>query len=512
MKLKKELKKIILCSIVLAAALIGITVKANTPDSFVLNKGRQINGDYYGGHDIVPGDGFIPIYFPIKYTDNNYLVFCSGDRSADATPGSTFNKTSFVRSNDGAAVAGVIKLGVGENATTDKSDEDIFLTQLAIWKVLAPNAGNAFPATENAILNNEVQKNKYNKLIAAGEEARSRYEDIKNFNITLNTSKLEFALKDGVYESQVIKVSGKEIKAIETSVDIGEVVKKDGGYVIRIAKEKLSIGKNTVTFKIDAISNTIKIAQNYSNGNDDQQTTTTTLFEDYNNASSKTIKGVINIVKISKVDATNEKELPGATLIIKDENGKEVAKWVSTNEPNYISLAPGTYTLTEFQAPNGYITSAETITFIVNEEGKVDSPVVMKNYPLGKVFISKQDITTKKELPDATLILKDENGNQIEKWISGSEPHQISGLEPGKYYLTELLAPDGYIKSEETIEFEVDEEGNVKEPVIMYNKRIPKVPVPKTSSFKTITTSIIGITTIIIGAVTIYRVYKKNEA
>ena len=512
MKFYKSIKKIVLCSIILAATLIGITVNAKTPDSFVLNKGRQINGDYNGGHDIVPGDGFIPIYFPIKYTENNYLVFCSGDRSADATPGSTFTKTNFVRSNDGAAVAGVIKLGVGENATTDKSDEDIFLTQLAIWKVLAPNAGNAFPATENAILNNEVQKNKYNKLIAAGEDARSRYDDIKNFNITLNTDKLEFTLNDNVYESQVIKVSGKEIKAIETSVDIGEVVKKDGGYVIRIAKDILSIGKNTVTLKIDAVSNTIEIAQNYTNGNEDQQTTTTTIFEHYNNTTSKTIKGIINIVKISKVDATNEEELPGATLIIKDANGKEVAQWVSTNEPNYISLDPGTYTLTEFQAPNGYITSTETITFTVNEEGKVDSPVVMKNYPLGEVFISKQDITTKKELPNAHLILKDANGNQIEKWISGDQPHPISGLEPGKYYLTELLAPDGYITSTETIEFEVDEKGNVKEMVVMYNERIPDVSTPDTASFKTIATSIVGIITIALGGVTIYRVYKKNEA
>ena len=217
---------------------------------------------------------------------------------------------------------------------------------------------------------------------------------------------------------------------------------------------------------------------------------------------------------ISKQDATTGKELPGATLELKDEKGTVIDKWVSTNEPHLVeNLKPGKYTLTETIAPEGYKLSTETVTFTVDEKGKVSEPPVMKNYPQGSVLISKQDITSKEELYGAHLELRDEKGNLIESWTSGKEPHKIEDLEAGKYYLTETQAPDGYILSKETIEFEVDELGNVKDKdlIIMYNERIPDVPVPKTSSFKTITTSIIGIITMVFGAMIIQRTYKKNE-
>ena len=68
---------------------------------------------------------------------------------------------------------------------------------------------------------------------------------------------------------------------------------------------------------------------------------------------------------------TTKQELPGATLVIKDANGKEIDRWVSTNEVHYVELEKGTYTLTEVIAPKGYVLSTETITFTVDENGNV---------------------------------------------------------------------------------------------------------------------------------------------
>ena len=45
----------------------------------------------------------------------------------------------------------------------------------------------------------------------------------------------------------------------------------------------------------------------------------------------------------------------------------------------------------------------------------------------------------------------------------------------------------------------------------MYNKPDTIVPVPSTASFKTITTSLIGIIVIGLGSMIIYKNYKKNE-
>lgn len=76
-------------------------------------------------------------------------------------------------------------------------------------------------------------------------------------------------------------------------------------------------------------------------------------------------------VTISKQEVGGGPELPGATLIVKDADGNTIEQWVSGTEPRRISLKPGTYTLTEITAPDGY-EIAETITFRVNANGTTD--------------------------------------------------------------------------------------------------------------------------------------------
>ena len=72
------------------------------------------------------------------------------------------------------------------------------------------------------------------------------------------------------------------------------------------------------------------------------------------------------------------------------------------------------------------------------------------------------------------------------------------------------MAPEGYDLNKETVEFIVKEDGTVDGKIIMYNS--PEiVEVPSTSSFKTITASLIGIIIIGLGSMVIYKNYRKNE-
>ena len=171
-------------------------------------------------------------------------------------------------------------------------------------------------------------------------------------------------------------------------------------------------------------------------------------------------------------------------------------------------LNPGKYTLTETIAPEGYVLSTETITFEVKNDGTV-TRVVMKNYLEDKpipVSISKRDITTGEELPGAHLELKDETGEVIYAWVSTNEPFIIKdGLKPGKYTLSEMIAPDGYELSTETVTFVVKEDGTVDGEIIMYNKPETIGDYRNTSSFKTITASLIGVIIIGLGSFMIYR-------
>lgn len=82
--------------------------------------------------------------------------------------------------------------------------------------------------------------------------------------------------------------------------------------------------------------------------------------------------------------------------------------------------------------------------------------VIMYDKPI-EVEISKQDITDSKELPGALLTVCDTDGNEIDRWYSGEEPHRIP-IACGTYILTEIAAPD-YYATAESITFEVKETG-----------------------------------------------------
>ena len=76
---------------------------------------------------------------------------------------------------------------------------------------------------------------------------------------------------------------------------------------------------------------------------------------------------------VSKRDLTNDEELPGATLAIKDTDGNTVTTWVSTDEPHRVTgLHFGeSYTLTEIRAADGYAL-ANDITFRLIQKSDED--------------------------------------------------------------------------------------------------------------------------------------------
>ena len=88
-------------------------------------------------------------------------------------------------------------------------------------------------------------------------------------------------------------------------------------------------------------------------------------------------------IYISKQDITNNKELKGAELVLKNSKGEIVDSWTSgtTPHPVKVVLSAGEYSLTETAAPEGYEKSTETITFKVNDKGEVSKPVIMYNKP-----------------------------------------------------------------------------------------------------------------------------------
>lgn len=145
-----------------------------------------------------------------------------------------------------------------------------------------------------------------------------------------------------------------------------------------------------------------------------------------------------------------------------DINGDETSHMIQGLE------AGEEYVLKETKTPNGYATF-KTQTFTA-EEGK-DTSLSMTDEDT-KIEISKQDITTKKELEGAKLKVTDKDGKVIDEWTSGKEPHMIKNLTAGETYtLTEVIAPKNY-KVAESIQFTVKDTG-VAQKVVMYDELLP---------------------------------------
>ena len=188
-------------------------------------------------------------------------------------------------------------------------------------------------------------------------------------------------------------------------------------------------------------------------------------------------------ITFKKVDP-NGKEIPGAELKIYSGdtvNLEEapVADWTTVADTSkVIKLAPGTYTLREFDAPEGYQIVGD-ITFTVNADGSItiknkgaDDTVLAAGPVLtitDKEDASPKPITFSKvnlggnEIAGAQIkIYKGEKaeGTAVESWTSTDQPKQLN-LEPGIYTFHEEAAPTGYLKVTD-ITFQVKPNGTVE--------------------------------------------------
>lgn len=519
MKLKKYLISLLTIFIVLFGNVVDAST--NIPSSFIVkgNDLYKITTSKY-----LPGGTY---NFHFKKNTKGDIIYCIESHDSSVTSG---QQTYTLGSELDAKYAYVLENGYPNKSITGNDEKDYFITGLSIFYLVNPDDY----IFDHFDLNKGTYRGKSNdviKEVAKLVNGAKKYS-YTNSSIKLNTdSSLTLSDDKKYYVSSYMGVSTtgnvSEYTVSFENAPSGAIVLSENGnvkntfsvdekFMIKVAVD--SISKLPIDFKVIVSSNSTNNKAYSYNPSDSSYQSVAVLYKE-NKKISDSAEFKVNLVtevQISKIDATTLKELPGATLTVKDLDGNVKDSWVSTNEVHVIKgLTPGKYTLTEEFAPSGYELNTEIITFEVKSDGSV-TKVVMENKLMEKVIIpitiSKQDVTTKEELAGAHLEIKDESGNVVEAWVSTNEKHVIDeGLLPGKYYLSETLAPLGYELSTEVVMFIVKEDGTVDGNIIMYNKPEMVVEVPSTSSFKTITSSLIGIIIIGLGSMIIYKNYKKNE-
>lgn len=195
-----------------------------------------------------------------------------------------------------------------------------------------------------------------------------------------------------------------------------------------------------------------------------QTDTKTQLYSKTFNIENKTTHFEFN-----KTDITGDKEVAGATLTIKDDQGNVVDEWISNDKAHSIEglIVGKTYTLTETITANDYV-KATDIIFTVKNSSELET-VTMKDK---QVAFSKTDITGENEIEGATITVSEkQSGKVVDEWVSEKKKHLIDGLEEGKsYILSEKISPEEFVKSSD-IEFTVTKE-KINQKIIMKDKQV----------------------------------------
>lgn len=220
---------------------------------------------------------------------------------------------------------------------------------------------------------------------------------------------------------------------------------------------------------------------------------------------------------------------------------------VTEDRISNISLNPGVYAVYEDYAPIGFVNLQEAFLLEVADDGTfskytgdeyndlLEYPVVedseffelennkltIVNEPI-YVRISKQDITSFEEVEGATIIIYDENGKEVVKFISDGKTSNKFYLEPGNYTLVEKVPPKGYKRIETKINFAIgsygfialeDEENKMyttdgNNTIILYNE-IEIFEVPITGLSKNMILITLGVALVGGG---VYLIYKRKKA
>ena len=375
-------------------------------------------------------------YTVTEKTVDGYTVSTS-----DGVTGSTYTA--------GSSVSGTVNGEVGTNSQYYALFKNTLITQsLSISKVLDGNNTDAndyfaFDITLTDKNDNPISGTYDNVVFTSGiATIYLKGGETKTITELPEGTKYTVTEKSGVYDANGVENTTAENYTLSSVSGNGTVTASSASGTITDAEGATAVFTNTRN-----AYGSLTVSKSVSSGD------TTKKFSFTITLSNTTDDSVLNgSFAATSVGASYDTILFGA--------GKATIELTDGESVTITGLPKGVnYTVAEDDySSDGYVTTSVGSVGVISADTVNTAAFTNK---LTSVSISKVDIADGEELVGATIQIMDSQGNIVEEWVSGTDPHVITGLIPGEtYILRETVAPTGYDIATDTI-FVLDEYGNI---------------------------------------------------
>lgn len=493
--------KLFLALVLTSVIFLGNNINVNAAAQTIsLGSGTQVDA-YLAG-----------IKMKTKVTTDGQLVYCL-DRSKTTAQNV---KATLVGELD-AGFAYLIQNGYPHKNITGDNMKDYYITQTAIWWYLDETTGSGNLGADFKVNAEDPHgvRNHIKNLVANAKKAKEQGYTTTTISVNTNTTDMKLTSDKKYYVSEPITVTGTNISKYKVTVSSGLITTDEQGnekttftetekFIVKVPVSKLSGTKANVKVTVSADATVNKVYE-YKPENTKMQNALPAILTPATETVSKVINLSITSTKVAivKLDKTTGQLLPGAELVLKDAAGNIITSWISTTNMHVVrNLSNGTYIVEEKKAPTGYKKLTQPVMFTITDED-TNQVIKIENEPkVSVVTITKLDKSTEKPLAGATLVVRNEAGEEVARFVTTTESYALTGLPNGTYTVSEEQAPAGYQKVNDTIKFTISDE-NQSYQVNFYN--YPIVTVPDTATNSSLIMTIIGLVIISSTAAFVYK-------
>ncbi len=515
-RLWTSFSKILLLFVIFGLLISGFAINiqaAGAPSSITVGPALYLDGYVAGiefGVKTIQGGGYAYCLDIHKETPENVVMYLKGEKEA--------------------GFAYLLQNGYPNKSMTGNANYDYYITQTAIWWYLDETTGsNNLPEKFKSYGEDPHGLRTYIKNLLNGAlEARKKGYAKPSLSLNGNQGTLTLTSDKKYYESKAITIAGSYLSGTvavtlsgapsntvvvnastgqtQTNFHVGDQLK------VRVPVGSVKNLTNTITLTAKATGSINKVYE-YQPKDTSLQSLMPVVLYPVTTTLTATSKMTLDTSKVTivKLDKNTQKPIAGATFILKDSLGKTITTWTSTTKAHTIqNLQEGTYTLEETNAPKGYKKEKEKMQFTISKSNR-DITVKVYNQAIEKVVqIVKIDKETELPLAGAHLKVTDKNGKVIADFISTEEAYVIEQIKDGTYYVEELEAPEGYIKSDEKYSFTISDGTPTAQVLITNTKEEMIQEVPDTANNSSIFPTILGGVILISGIGFIYYNGKKK--